>query len=68
MEDERKPDGCGPLRLLEPWRVHWHIENGLLWVRDVVYGEDRCRSGADRLLGCVLAYGTWLWVGSVVLG
>jgi len=30
-------------RLLGLWRGHWHIENGLHWVRDVVYGEDHCR-------------------------
>ncbi len=26
--------------LLNRWRVHWHIENGLHWVRDVTFGED----------------------------
>ncbi len=25
------------------WRGHWHIENWLPWIRDVVYGEDRCQ-------------------------
>lgn len=30
-------------RLLEIWRGQWRIENSLHWVRDVVYGEDRCR-------------------------
>lgn len=30
-------------RLLELVRGHWIIENGLHWVRDVVYDEDRSR-------------------------
>jgi predicted transposase YbfD/YdcC len=37
------PQHADARRLLELWRGHWHIENGLHWVRDVVYGEDRCR-------------------------
>lgn len=28
--------------LLKRWRVHWHIENRLHWVRDVTFGEDGC--------------------------
>jgi len=34
-------------KLLACWRGHWHIENRLHWIRDVVYGEDKCqvRSG-----------------------
>ena len=32
-----------PLRLLELIRGHWHIENGLHYVRDVTFGEDRSR-------------------------
>jgi predicted transposase YbfD/YdcC len=39
----RTPEKAGPGRLLELWRGHWRIENGLHWVRDVVFGEDRCR-------------------------
>ena len=30
--------------LLQRWRGRWHIENRVFWVRDVVFGEDRCRS------------------------
>jgi predicted transposase YbfD/YdcC len=34
-------DRAPPLRLLELVRGHWHIENGLHYVRDVTFGEDR---------------------------
>jgi predicted transposase YbfD/YdcC len=30
-------------RLLALVRAHWHIENGLHYVRDVTLGEDACR-------------------------
>jgi predicted transposase YbfD/YdcC len=30
-------------RLLTLWRDRWAIENKAFWVRDVVFGEDRCR-------------------------
>lgn len=30
-------------RLLALTRMHWQIENGLHYVRDVTLGEDRCR-------------------------
>lgn len=29
--------------LLTLWRNHWRIENGLHWVRDTLWQEDRCR-------------------------
>jgi predicted transposase YbfD/YdcC len=28
-------------QLLRRWRGHWRIENGLHWVRDVTFGEDK---------------------------
>ena len=38
-----------PPRLLQVWRGHWQIENGLHYVRDVTFGEDaspiRCGPG-----------------------
>jgi predicted transposase YbfD/YdcC len=36
-----------PLALLRAIRCHWHIENRLHWIRDVILGEDACqvRSG-----------------------
>lgn len=32
-----------PAQLLQLNRGHWGIENGLHWVRDVTFDEDRCR-------------------------
>ena len=29
--------------LLRHWQGHWGIENGLHWVRDVTFGEDKCQ-------------------------
>lgn len=42
---------AGPERLLDLSRTHWAIENRLHYVRDVTFGEDRCRvrSGARAL-------------------
>ena len=37
------PDQASPQRLLALVRGHWHIENRLHSVRDVDFGEDRCR-------------------------
>jgi hypothetical protein len=34
-------------QLLEFWRGHWKIES-LHWVRDVVFGEDKCRVKSGR--------------------
>jgi predicted transposase YbfD/YdcC len=36
-----RPDQASPAALLELWHHHWWIENGVHWVRDVVFGEDR---------------------------
>ncbi|MBT4096284.1 ISAs1 family transposase [Candidatus Poribacteria bacterium] len=35
------PQRADPSRLMELVRGHWSIENGLHWVRDVVFDEDR---------------------------
>jgi predicted transposase YbfD/YdcC len=37
------PERASPADLLELVRAHWHIENGLHYVRDVTFGEDRSR-------------------------
>lgn len=37
------PEHASPQRLLDLVRGHWHIENGLHYVRDVTFGEDRSR-------------------------
>jgi hypothetical protein len=34
---------AGPVRLLSLNRSHWSIENGLHYVRDMSFDEDRCR-------------------------
>ncbi len=42
------PEQASPQQLLTLWREHWHIENGVHWVRDKDFAEDesRARSGA----------------------
>ena len=50
------PERADAVRLLEIWRGHWRIENGLHWVRDVVFGEDhsQVRTGsAPQLLAAL---------------
>jgi predicted transposase YbfD/YdcC len=37
-----------PARLLAITRTHWHIENRLHWVLDVVFDEDRARNRKDH--------------------
>jgi predicted transposase YbfD/YdcC len=34
------PDQVSPAALLRLWRRHWTVENGLHWIRDVVFAED----------------------------
>ena len=38
------PEKAPARRLLDLTRQHWSIENGLYYVRDVVFGEDACRA------------------------
>jgi hypothetical protein len=38
------PHRADAARLLKYWVGHWGIENRLHWVRDAVFGEDRCRA------------------------
>ena len=40
--------GLDPARLGEAVRRHWAIENGLHWVLDVTFDEDRCRVRGRR--------------------
>lgn len=45
-----------PERLGQAVRRHWRIENGLHWVLDVIFAEDRCRVSdrhAARNLACL---------------
>lgn len=48
-------DQAGAQKLLELNRGHWTIENGVFYVRDEAFGEDRCqvrkRSGPQILAG-----------------
>lgn len=37
------PGKAGPVRLLALNRRHWGIENGVHYVRDMSFDEDRCR-------------------------
>ena len=47
---------ASPSRIGELARGHWRIENGLHWVRDVTFDEDRCqiRTGTGaRAFACL---------------
>jgi predicted transposase YbfD/YdcC len=51
---------ASPRRLLDLVRVHWSIENGLHYVRDVSFGEDRSRlrtGSAHETHGCAAQSG-----------
>jgi len=37
-----------PQAYLEAARAHWSMENGLYWVLDVVFDEDRARNRKDH--------------------
>jgi len=41
-------DAKSATRLLDLVRGHWRIENGLHWVRDVTYDEDRSQIRTDN--------------------
>lgn len=42
------PERADAATLLKLWRSRWAIENKTFWVRDVVFGEDRCRIRTGR--------------------
>lgn len=47
---------AGAMTLLRWWRGHWGIENKVHWVRDEIFGEDRCRvrtGSAPQVLAAV---------------
>lgn len=49
-------EDCSPQRLMALIRSHWHIENGLHYVRDVTFHEDACRireTRRQRILACL---------------
>jgi predicted transposase YbfD/YdcC len=51
------PQQASPQRLLQVNRGHWYIENGLHYVRDVDFGEDRSRlrsGNAPQVMAAVL--------------
>lgn len=57
------PEVAGARELGGWWRGRWGIENGSFWVRDVVFGEDRCQMrgvGAEVLAGLRAFLVSWL--------
>lgn len=43
------PERASPQKLLTLWREHWHIENGVHWVRDKDFEEDDSRARSEAL-------------------
>lgn len=43
------PQQATPAQLLVAWKEHWHIENKLHWVRDVIFDEDRSMVRKGRI-------------------
>jgi hypothetical protein len=48
----RDPDGVTTKQIAAGLRHHWTIENGIFYVRDVSYGEDRSHA---RVIGAVMS-------------
>lgn len=48
----RDPDSLTTKQIASGLRQHWTIENGIFYVRDVSYGEDRSHA---RLIGAVMS-------------
>jgi hypothetical protein len=44
----RPADQIDAVGLLGRWRIHWHIENRLHWVRDVTLAEDASQIAAGQ--------------------
>jgi predicted transposase YbfD/YdcC len=43
-------------RIMNLWRGHWHIENRLHWVRDMVFDEDRAtirKGGSPQIMAAL---------------
>ena len=61
--------------IMKRWRIHWHIENRLHWVRDVTFGEDDSaihRGQAPEVLATLrngaLTLLHWGWFPSIAAG
>lgn len=63
-----QPLEASPTNLLHLTRLHWNIENGLHYRRDVTFKEDRCRQKSAQAAECLaifnnLAIGLLRWLG-----